>query len=113
MTATEELAAAAFQLRNPFHHPGLTIGIDPEFGFLIADWLEREARQEAYTLAEFGHRSAAPEALAVARAITREPASDRGEPEHCTHYRPVHDQHHTSPVTGCPWCTQAATSTEE
>lgn len=69
MTAAEELQAAAFQLRNPFHQPGLKVGIDPEFGGLLADWLEREGRQEAYTLAEFGHRSAAPEALAVARAI--------------------------------------------
>lgn len=69
MTAAEELHAAAFQLRNPFHQPGLKVGIDPELGNLLADWLEREGRQEAYTLAEFGHRSAAPEALAVARTI--------------------------------------------
>ncbi|MCY0928347.1 hypothetical protein OTB20_19520 [Streptomyces sp. H27-H1] len=67
--AAEELKAAAFQLRNPSRHPGLNIGIDVELGFLLADWLEREGRQEAYTLAEFGHRSACPEAMAVARAI--------------------------------------------
>ncbi|MFF4848759.1 hypothetical protein [Streptomyces sp. NPDC001194] len=73
MTPAEELAAAAFQLRNPFHPPGLTVGIDPELGTPLADWLEREGRQEAYTLAEFGHRSAAPEALAVARAINGQP----------------------------------------
>lgn len=69
MTPAEELAAAAFQLRNPSRHPGLTVGIDTDLAELLADWLEREGRQEAYTLAEFGHRSAAPEALAVARAI--------------------------------------------
>lgn len=27
------------------------------------------------------------------------------EPEHCVHSRPTHDQHHTSHVDGCPWCT--------
>lgn len=69
MTAAEELHAAAFQLRNPFHHPGLRMPIDSDLAGLLALWLEREGRQEAYTLAEFGHRSAAPEALAVARAI--------------------------------------------
>jgi len=69
MTAAEELAAAAFQLRNPFHLPGLKVAVDPELGDLLAAWLEREARQETWTLAEFGHRSAAPEALAVARLI--------------------------------------------
>jgi hypothetical protein len=41
----------------------------PGVGAALADWLDREGRQEAYTLAEFGHRSACPEALAVARAI--------------------------------------------
>lgn len=69
MTAAEELHAAAFQLRNPFHHPGLKLGIDTDLADLLALWLEREGRQEAYTLAEFGHRSAAPEALDIARAI--------------------------------------------
>lgn len=69
MSAAEELQAAAFQLRNPFHLPGLKIAIDTDLAALLADWLEREGRQEAYTLAEFGHRSAAPEALAVARLI--------------------------------------------
>jgi hypothetical protein len=50
------------------------------------------------------------EALAALRTLL---AGQSRDVEHCTHYRPVHDQHHTSPVTGCPWCTQAATSTEE
>jgi hypothetical protein len=28
--------------------------------------------------------------------------------EHCIHDRAVHRTHHTTPVTGCPWCTTAA-----
>lgn len=26
------------------------------------------------------------------------------ELEHCTHYQSVHNDHHQSPVPGCPWC---------
>lgn len=29
----------------------------------------------------------------------------------CTHHVDTHDQHHTTPVTGCPWCTKAAKET--
>jgi hypothetical protein len=35
----------------------------------LARWLRAEARQESYSLAEFGHRSASPHAVALARAI--------------------------------------------
>lgn len=73
MTAADQLRDAAFLLRNPFHPPGLKVGIDAELGFLLADWLDREGQQETYTLAEFGHRSACPEALAVAREILGQP----------------------------------------
>jgi hypothetical protein len=31
--------------------------------------------------------------------------------EHCIHVKAIHDTHHHTPVTGCPWCT-AATGTE-
>lgn len=42
----------------------------PGVGALLTDWLEAAAQQEAYTLAEFGHRGGAgPHALAIARAI--------------------------------------------
>ncbi len=27
-------------------------------------------------------------------------------PEHCVHSAANHQQHHTSPVPGCPWCTE-------
>lgn len=45
-------------------------------GFVIreSDWLEDEARNEQYSLAEFGHRTARPEALAAARAYLGEPS---------------------------------------
>lgn len=35
----------------------------------LAAWLEREARNEEYSLAEFGHRTIQRDTLAVARAI--------------------------------------------
>lgn len=38
----------------------------------LADWLDEEARRETYTLAEFGHRTASPNALTVARTILAE-----------------------------------------
>jgi hypothetical protein len=31
------------------------------------------------------------------------------EPEHCVHSAAIHQQHHTSPVTGCPWCSAPTT----
>jgi hypothetical protein len=46
----------------------------PLVGLAVADWLEREARQERYTLAEFGHRSASNEAKAAARVVLGEEA---------------------------------------
>ena len=42
----------------------------PAVGLVLADWLESAARQEAYTLAEFGHRGGGGHhAFAVARQI--------------------------------------------
>ncbi|MFD6113637.1 hypothetical protein ACFWG0_26490 [Streptomyces yangpuensis] len=55
--------------RNAWNNAAYMAAMHPGVGAALADWLEREARQETYTLAEFGHRSACPEALAVARAI--------------------------------------------
>lgn len=61
-------------------HDGLTNGMGGASGDLagalppaaaleLSRWLRAEARQEAYSLAEFGHRSASPHAVALARAI--------------------------------------------
>lgn len=47
----------------------------PDIADAIANWLDHEARQETYTLAEFGYRSASAPALATARAILGEVAS--------------------------------------
>ncbi|MFE9855531.1 hypothetical protein [Streptomyces sp. NPDC005780] len=47
MTPAEELTAAAFQIRNPFHLPGLKVGIDYELGLALADWLGAAARMAA------------------------------------------------------------------
>lgn len=56
-----ELHAAAARLRDGWGNLALHSA--------LADWLDAEARQETYSLAEFGHRTASPHALAVARAI--------------------------------------------
>ncbi len=37
---------------------------------------------------------------------TPPPAPLRLVTEHCVHSAAIHQQHHTSPVTGCPWCTE-------
>jgi hypothetical protein len=38
--------------------------------------------------------------------------TDQAPPvDRCIHVKAIHDTHHHTPVTGCPWCT-AATSTE-
>ncbi|MGW3144869.1 hypothetical protein ACWDG1_09340 [Streptomyces sp. NPDC001177] len=51
--------------------PGDLAGALPPAAVLeLARWLCAEARQEAYSLAEFGHRSASPHAVALARALT-------------------------------------------
>lgn len=31
--------------------------------------------------------------------------------DRCTHHSDTHRTHHTSPVTGCPWCTSPADQT--
>lgn len=69
ITPADELRAAAFQLRNPFHQPGLKLGIDPDLAAPLADWLDYEA-----DLIELMGRAAATRgrtehALAVALAI--------------------------------------------
>lgn len=43
--------------------------LSPAATLELSRWLRAEARHEAYTLAEFGHRSASPHAVALARAI--------------------------------------------
>lgn len=47
----------------------LAAALPPAAALELSRWLRAEARQESYTLAEFGHRSASPHAVAVARAI--------------------------------------------
>ena len=60
MTAADTLTAAAERLRT----------LQPDAICLaLADWLEHEARQERYYLAEFGYRMASAPAMAVARAV--------------------------------------------
>lgn len=39
-TPADELRTAAFQLRNPFHLPGLNIAVDPDLATPLADWLD-------------------------------------------------------------------------
>ncbi|MEU3283348.1 hypothetical protein [Streptomyces antibioticus] len=48
----------------------LAAALPPAAVLELARWLRAEARQEAYSLAEFGHRSANPHAVALARALT-------------------------------------------
>ncbi|MGW4603697.1 hypothetical protein ACWENS_10550 [Streptomyces sp. NPDC004532] len=40
MTPADEIRAAAFQLRNPFHLSGLKVPIDPDLAMPLADWLD-------------------------------------------------------------------------
>lgn len=47
----------------------LAAALPPAAALELSRWLRAEARQETYSLAEFGHRSASPHAVAVARAI--------------------------------------------
>jgi hypothetical protein len=71
-TPAEELRAAAFQLRNPFHAPGLKIGIDPDLGAPLADWLDVAAEhcRGHYLCCDNGPcTETAKPALAVARAL--------------------------------------------
>jgi hypothetical protein len=52
------------------------------------------------------------------RTVRRRLADEAPQPEpappvdRCIHVKAIHDTHHHTPVTGCPWCTAAATSTE-
>lgn len=67
MTPADELRTAAARLRDLAPQiTGPLAGLaDP-----VADWLDAAAQQEAYTLAEFGHRGGAgPHALTIARHI--------------------------------------------
>ncbi|MHB9857653.1 hypothetical protein [Streptomyces sp. YIM S03343] len=66
LTAAQELRAAAQTLRNV--EPFIT-GQLQRLALPVAEWLEREARDEEYRLAEFGHRTASPEAMKLARVL--------------------------------------------
>lgn len=73
----DELQAAAFQLRNPFHHPGLTVGIDTDVAHTLADLLDRQGRIAREVQDQLGAEfqdgaldQNIHDALAVARAIT-------------------------------------------
>lgn len=68
----DELRAAAFQLRNPFHHPGLTVGIDTDVAHPLADWLDHQADMSDRLAQLLDDPPLTPDdhpALAVARAI--------------------------------------------
>lgn len=67
MSTAEELRAAAFQLRNPFHRPGLRLAVDSEVGDLLADLLDTAAE---YAVDDSpNHPTHIVRALAVARVI--------------------------------------------
>ncbi|MFE9949328.1 hypothetical protein ACFYRJ_17555 [Streptomyces sp. NPDC005531] len=68
-TPAAELKAAAFQIRNPFHLPGLKVGIDVELGFALADWLDERAECLDRTTHPGWQSTVEPHALAVARQI--------------------------------------------
>jgi hypothetical protein len=70
MTApADELRAAAFQLRNPFHAPGLKVGIDPDLGAPLAAWLDYEAGLIELMGRAAATRGRTEHVLAVARVI--------------------------------------------
>ena len=70
MSAAEELRAAAFQLRNPFHPPGLRVPVDSEVAALLADLLDTAAE---YAVDDSpNHPTHLVRSLAVARAINGE-----------------------------------------
>jgi hypothetical protein len=43
-TPADEFRAAAFQLRNPFHLPGLKVVVDSDLVEPLADWLDAAAK---------------------------------------------------------------------
>jgi len=61
----EEMRAAAFQLRNPFHGRGLRVPVDTDLGERLADWLEHTASLVDAVPFPATH----PYAAAVARVI--------------------------------------------
>jgi hypothetical protein len=65
-TPADELRAAAFQLRNPFHAPGLKLVVDADLAMPLADWLDSAAEDAEQIGADF-------RGLAVARAINAQP----------------------------------------
>jgi hypothetical protein len=69
-TPADELRTAAFQLRNPFHLPGLKAVVDPELASLLADWLDRAAEDAEQIGANF-------HALAVARLVNGSAGAQR------------------------------------
>lgn len=80
MTPAEELRAAAFQLRNPFHGRGLNVAVDSEVGQPLAKLLDTHAQFAALfadlwhaktggTAAESQYTAETRGALAVARAV--------------------------------------------
>jgi hypothetical protein len=67
MTPADEIRAAAFQLRNPFHLPGLNVAIDSDVAEPLAELLETAA--EYISPDSVAHPTHVVRALAVARAI--------------------------------------------
>ncbi|THA82754.1 hypothetical protein [Streptomyces sp. A0592] len=112
MTPSQDLRAAAWALTQP---QSSTL-VAPHIAAPLADLLTREALviDRLVSLTD-GPGFPADEdydrrnTVRVARAILAQPAEPRPEPEHCVHSAAIHQQHHTSPVTGCPWCTSPTT----
>lgn len=82
-TPADELRAAAFQLRNPFHGRGLDQPIDPELAMPLANLLDKHAEfaalfadlwhaQTGGTAVESQYTTEARAALTVARVINGE-----------------------------------------
>ncbi|MFJ4649495.1 hypothetical protein ACIP6Q_39175 [Streptomyces bobili] len=83
MTPAEELSAAAFQLRNPFHGRGLKLPVDHQVADPLAGLLDRHAEFAALfadlwhaktggTAAESQYTAEIRSALVVARVINGE-----------------------------------------
>jgi len=75
-TPVDELLAAAFQLRNPFHGKGLQIPVDTDLADELAGWLEQEARRLQHSVHPSWQAVVGQKSLRVARTILQTPQED-------------------------------------
>lgn len=66
---SDELLAAAFQLRNPFHGAGLQVPVDTDLGEAIAELLEEDAQRLRQTIRPAWQELRTRRSLKVARII--------------------------------------------